>query len=141
VTRPAHEIIREARQQVIKVLDGKIKEAEETASDILDDAAAELGYVDVDDDGERERNYEAYLGLESEVIEEAHHQLGITLMGATVWVLVSFHPDSGMQVEIFGERPHTADGDRNNWPKWFRLYEGNINGGDSILVDARGETI
>ena len=135
-----HEIIRDARVKVLKVLEAKLKEAEDTARDILDDAAAELGYVDTDDDQEREKNYEAYLHLEGEIIDRAHTQLAGQLLKEGVWAMVSFSPEAGMEVELFSERPHTNNG-LSNWPRWYRVFEGNLDGGDSSCIDQRGELI
>jgi hypothetical protein len=60
----------------------------------------------------------------------------------TVWVLVSQRENGELEVEIFGDRPRTdndPDGTGGNWPENFELYEGNINGGDSVLIETRGE--
>jgi hypothetical protein len=57
--------------------------------------------------------------------------------GAAVWVLVSRRDNGEMEVEIFGSRPHT-DNHPDNWPPQFQLFEGNINGGDSVLIEDRG---
>ena len=54
-----------------------------------------------------------------------------------VWVVVSRKSDGQLEVEIFGDRPHT-DNDPSNWPTQFEVYEGNVNGGDSLLVETRG---
>lgn len=57
-----------------------------------------------------------------------------------VWVLVSWDPENsrsnGLEVEVFGDRPKTWQGP--DWPDWFRVFEGNIDGGDTVRGDARG---
>jgi hypothetical protein len=105
---------------------------------MLDDLACDLGLGPVEDEVQSEKRYDEYCGLEADVIDQAKKQFGQNMMGNMVWAVVSFSPQVGVEVEFFGDRPHTADGDPSNWPKWFRVYEGNINGGDSILTDARG---
>ena len=135
-----HELIRDARVKVLKVLEKKIEEAEDTARDILDDVAAELGYVDADDVLKSDGNYEAYLALEQEIIEQAYRQLAGQLLKEGVWAMVALSPEAGMEVELFSERPHTKN-HPSNWPKWYRLFEGNLDGGDSICIDSRGELI
>lgn len=82
----------------------------------------------------------AYAGKIENLKDEAIRQFHTEALGR-VWAMVSFSPDEGMEVELFGNRPKTADGDPSNWPVWFRVYEGELNGGDTFLVDKVGERL
>jgi len=130
---------RELKVKMMGMLEDKVGELTEVFGDMIDDLAAEMGIGPDPDEERSSANYDEYCGLEADIEDAAKRQFGLKLHGSTVWGLLSFNPEFGVELEFFGDRPHTADGDRNNWPKWFRLYEGNINGGDSIIVDARGE--
>lgn len=63
-------------------------------------------------------------------------------MKGTVWAVISLQGEGGEvhEVEFFSERPRTPDvgGDPDNWPRYYLVYEGNLDGGDSILV-GRGD--
>ena len=129
---------RELKVKMMKMLEDKIEELDETFAYMVDDLAAELDLGPSGDERLDEARFQEYEALEDDVVHQAKKQFGEKLMGGTIWAIYSHHPEHGIHVEFFDERPHTADGDRRNWPKWFRVYEGDINGGDSILVDRRG---
>lgn len=58
----------------------------------------------------------------------------------TVWVVITLHVGTVHKVEFFSERPRTPDvgGDPENWPTYYLVYEGNVDGWDSVLV-GRGD--
>lgn len=55
---------------------------------------------------------------------------------STVWAVISPDDRGGVEVEYFSTRPNTPDigGEPGNWPPTYQVFEGNIDGGDSILV-------
>lgn len=132
----------EMRVKMVKMMEDKIKELDDVLGDMLDDLAADLDYGPGQDTEDQEAEaFANYCDLQEEVQDAAIRQFGTKLMGGTVWAMLAFDPEYGVHMEFWDERPHTADGNPENWPKWFRLYEGNINGGDSILVDSRGRNL
>lgn len=52
-----------------------------------------------------------------------------------VYVMIKELVDS-VEVEIFSGRPKT-DNDPSNWPRNFEVYVGNVDGGDSRLIEQR----
>ena len=130
---------RAVKVRMMRMLEAKVKELDDVFGDMIDDLAGDLYIAPREDPEQDAKNFAEYVKLQEEVTEAAFKQFAWNLIGSEVWGLLSFHPEVGVELEFFSERPHTADGDRENWPKWFRLYEGNVDGGDSIIVDARGE--
>jgi hypothetical protein len=136
--------MQKARPTILKLLEKNM----ETMADALEDAAmdclVDAGFDPVDEeDGDNGPSREAldeWMGLVQSVVDETTkfwHQSE----ASPVWVLLSYDRDNGtrgLEVEIFGKRPRTWEGGDENWAQWFRVYEGNINGGDSVLGDARG---
>lgn len=62
----------------------------------------------------------------------------------TVFTLVQYRGDGLATVyhlETFSSRPQTpgVGGDPGNWPDMYEVYVGNIDGGDSVLIEADGE--
>ena len=60
----------------------------------------------------------------------------------TVWAVITPTMDGTgeIEVEFFSVRPNTPDvgGEPNNWPTHYEVYEGNLDGGDSVLVGRGG---
>lgn len=94
-----------------------------------------VGYVIEDE--------EAYAELKAFCEEQRETNVKSALGGdgkstGTVWVLIT--PDAtgeSTEVEIFSERPKTIGmgGDPGNWPLTYWVYAGNIDGGDSQVLE------
>ncbi len=56
-----------------------------------------------------------------------------------VYALVQLRNGSVWHVEFFSERPRTPgvdpEADAGNWPDEYEVYVGNIDGGDSLLIE------
>lgn len=54
----------------------------------------------------------------------------------TIWVVISLEQGAPHEIEFFSTRPNTPDigGEPDNWPPHYLVYEGNIDGGDSVLL-------
>lgn len=128
------------RPLVCKELDKMLENFEEGIEDNVIEALVDAG-IDhpIDPDADAEAVDEA-IGLVQSCIDEAAHYWHGNRHGP-VWVLVSFDGEKGIhgiEVEVFGDRPRTWEGGTDNWPGWFRVYEGNIDGGDTVIADSRG---
>ena len=129
------------RPMVSKALDKMIERFEEEIEDQIIEALVDEGIdAPLDPDSNPEAIDES-LGMVQKCIDEAVKYWHGSEHGP-VYVLVGFNSETGgvkgLEVEIFGDRPRTWENLDDNWPKWFRVYCGNIDGGDSVLGDARG---
>jgi hypothetical protein len=129
------------RPMVIKELNKIMEEHDvmETLEDSIIEALVDAGIDAPCDPDEDPEGVDQAIGLVQDCVDEAtafwHH----TCTGP-VYALVSFDVETGnrMECEFFMGRPRTFDTPAENWPSWFRVYEGNVNGGDSVIVDSRG---
>lgn len=127
------------RPMICKKLDAAIDRIEEDVEELVVDELVEAG-IDapiLDPDSEEA---DAAMELVQECMDEAIKYWAGSKHGP-VWVMLSFDNDAGikgLEVEVFGDRPRTWNGDPGAWPCWFRVYEGNIDGGDTIIADSRG---
>jgi len=136
------EVLGNARLAMLKEI-GKAWEADfldEAISDIAEEALLKVGTSDPTKlDGMEEHYAEV-----QKFCDEVKKQFALEQIGTT-FVYVAFDPIYGTHVELFSERPRTQShgdpSDPENWGKWYRVYEGNINGGDSIQVDALGKDL
>jgi hypothetical protein len=119
---------------------------EEVLSDMAEEALLKLNPGGIPDDFAPDAETEAidrWYDKIQDFVDQVKRQF---IVGETnpVSILVSFDPIYGTHVELFSSRPHTQNhplNDPENWGKWYRVYEGNIDGGDSILVDALGRDL
>ena len=126
----------EARARMVKELLKMIDSWEETLEDIAEEAIFDINPpadLETTDDTDINAHYDKVQGLIGEAVRQFH----VEALGP-IYALVSQAPESGIELEFFSDRPHTANGDPDNWPKWFRVYEGNLDGGDTVMVDALG---
>jgi hypothetical protein len=127
------------RPMVMKELDKMLENFEEGVEDSVIEALVDAGIdYPIDPDADPEA-VDAAIGLVQSCIDESTKFWHGTCHGP-VWVLLSFNNDSGikgLEVEVFGDRPRTWE-NGGNWPQWFRVYTGNIDGGDTTIGDAKG---
>jgi hypothetical protein len=133
------EAMQKLRPIVCKILDETLEKAKEGLEDAAIDCLVEAGIdMPLDPDADAAGVDEA-IGLTEKALDDAiHHWLGSRL--GPVWAVLGFDEENGvrgLEVEFFSRRPQTYN-DPSNWPKWFRVYEGNLDGGDSIICDSRG---
>jgi len=133
--------MRTIRPMVCKELDKIMQEHDvmETLEDSVIEALVDAGIdAPVDPDADPEGVDQA-IELVQQCVDEATKFWHGDCHGP-VWVLLGFNNDAGikgLEVEIFGDRPHTWE-HGGEWPDWFRVYEGNIDGGDTVIGDAKG---
>jgi hypothetical protein len=127
-----------ARLNMLKLLEKNIETMKETLEEVADDCLHDAGFrCDFDDD--TSGAMDEWLEMQTQLIEEAVRYWHASELGE-IWAMLSYDPDNGtrgLEVEFFRDCPATYK-DVENWPRWFRVYEGNIDGGDSIVSDARG---
>lgn len=133
--------MRTIRVQAFKKLDEMITRFEEDFEDSVIEALVDAGIDAPIDPDSNPQAIDESLGMVQRCMDDAVKYWHGRCHGP-VWVLVSWDPENtrshGLEVEVFGDRPKTYDGDPNNWPDWFRVFEGNINGGDTVRGDAKG---
>jgi hypothetical protein len=140
VRRKREVAMQKLRPIVIKILDKIVEEAQDGLEDAAIDCLVEAGFDPVDEEsGESSEEINAWMELAENCLDEAtafwHHR-----STGPVYALVSFDVDTGnrMECEFFMDKPRTGSTPAENWPTWFRVFEGNVNGGDSVVVDSRG---
>lgn len=129
------------RPLVFKKLDQMIERFEEEIEDSIIEALVDAGIdAPIDPDSDPQAIDESLSMVERCTDEAVKYWHGSS--HGPVWVLVGFNSDTGgvrgLEIEVFGDRPRTWENRDDNWPQWFRVYEGNIDGGDTVVGDARG---
>jgi len=121
-------------KELDKMLDAALENLEDDAEGFLIEAGFDPGEIETDEE------IDEWAGLIDEILGEAAKYWHGSAHGP-VWALISFNPERGiygLDLEFFGSRPRTGSTPAENWPEWFRVYEGNLDGGDSAIVDRRG---
>jgi hypothetical protein len=140
------ELERTSEIKVWEMMARKLEEADEAIEDYLTDQYVELFRPDLEDEPTPEALQwiqDRRRGAESRLVLQ-------TLKRGTVWAMGTLNVDphakppthAGVRLydwEFYDERPRTPLWDPTssweNWPLWYVLYEGEINGGDSVLIE------
>lgn len=138
--RKVDKAMQKVRHIVCEKLDQMLEEAKEEVEDEIIEALVDVG-IDAPITDLTSQAADEAIRMTDQCFEEAAKYWHGSKHGP-VWVLVSWDPENsrsnGLEVEVFGDRPRTFDGDPRNWPDWFRVFEGNIDGGDTVRGDAKG---
>lgn len=133
----AHQLM---RQKALGILREKLKEAEDVLYDVADDCLEEAGFLldfEKFEAGDAEE-VDSWGDKQTELIEDVIRNFHASEIGP-IWAMLSWQPDFvRLDLEFFSGRPKTANGDPDAWPEWFRVYCGNLDGGDSVQEDSRG---
>lgn len=126
------------RPLVCEKLDEMLEKVSEDLEDQIIEALVDAG-IDAPLGGGSIAEIDEAIGLVRKCFDDGAHYWEGSRHGP-VWVLVSWNPENsrtnGLEVEVFGDRPQTWNGE--HWGEWFRVFEGNIDGGDTVRGDARG---
>jgi hypothetical protein len=127
-----------ARLTMLKLLEQNMETMLETLEEVADDCLHDAGFrTDLDD--QSGAAMDAWIELQQEVMGEAVRYWHASELGE-IWAMLSYDSKNGqrgLELEFFRDCPTTYR-DAQNWPSWFRVYEGHLDGGDSIVSDARG---
>jgi hypothetical protein len=88
------------------------------------------------------------LGRWIDEVEELLHEVHLHLPqserfgcdGDAVWCVIT---SGGGEMEFFSSRPKTpgVGGEVGNWPEYYEVWVGNLDGGDAVLVEQNGEML
>lgn len=135
----------EARVKMIPVIEAEFEKLKENLEELADEILLDAGFdKNLLDDDPSQEDMDRWFGLQERLVKAAvDHWL--TGEVSPVCVYLGYDPVHGTHVELFSKRPRTQShgdpSDPENWGKWYRVWEGNIDGGDSVLVDSLGKEL
>lgn len=136
LTRAQRDALTECRLAIAKEMEKLIETAEAGWEDMVENAALAAG-IDPKTDGTDE-DMDNWMGMIDQVVGEAKKQIALDIINP-IWALVTpvFGEKHIFDCEFFSEKPRYEEFPENFGDAPFLVYEGNINGGDSIETAVR----